>query len=98
MTEVFIEISLILLLFILTILLKEKVVNYSVMKYLNSEEKMFLNECGQIIHRAQRIIYWPTRTDEKPNHIHAIEDNKRNIEHLQGVAVRRLIQKLIFSQ
>jgi O-glycosyl hydrolase len=92
-----VDITLAVLLFLLTVLLKERVINYSVMKYLTSEEKRFLNECSQTIRQAQQIIYWPDRTSEKPNHIRKIEDNERRIKYLKSAAVSRFIQRLIFS-
>ena len=78
-------------------LLKEKVVDYSVRKYLTTEEKRFLNECSKFIFQARRILYWPSHTNEKPKHVRTMEYNQRRIECLKAVAVKRLIRKLIFS-
>lgn len=97
MSLALIDISLVVLLLLLTVLLKERVVNYSVAKYLTAEEKRFLRECSQTIRKAQQIIYWPGRTGEQPSHVRKIEDNERRIKYLKSIAVTRCIQKLIFS-
>jgi hypothetical protein len=95
MSLALIDISLIILLLLLTIFIIKRFVDYLVMGHLTAEEKLFLNECSQAICRARGIIYLPGPSTEKPYHVCKIEDNQRAIACLKAVAVRRLIQRLV---
>jgi hypothetical protein len=88
---------LIILLVVLTVLLREKMVEYSVKRYLTEDEQRLLDACSEMNDRGRNIIYWPSRVDDKPSRVRHMEYNRRRIKYLKSVAVTRCIKKFIFS-
>jgi len=86
---------LVILLLILTVLLRERIVDYSVKRYLTEDEQRLLNECSEMNNRVRKIIYWPNQAGDRPSRVRHMEYNRRRIKYLQSVAVTRCIKTLI---